>query len=241
MKKIILTLALLFLVSLSTVYAQGSVFNLSMNSNYLFTVQLDNNYISAPNRDFTFQNLSPGSHTLRIYKLKNYGARLIFENRIEIPFNSSVTTLFDRRNFLTTLSIHPLVAPVTSVQLSDCEQYRWNNNQVNSGPGGGNNVYYNQIEPMCGVEFNQFVHTLDNISFDSSRLNVAKQVVGNKYLTTAQVIRIMELFSFDSSKLDFAKFAYGRTIDKSHYFQTFNSLTFDSSVNELSRYISQNG
>jgi hypothetical protein len=49
----------------------------------------------------------------------------------------------------------------------------------------------------------------------------------------------MNLFTFDSSRLEFAKFAYGRTVDRNRYFQTYNSFTFNSSVDELSDYIAR--
>ena len=49
----------------------------------------------------------------------------------------------------------------------------------------------------------------------------------------------VDLFSFDSSRLEFAKFAYGHTVDRNRYFQTYNSFTFDSSVNELSEFIAR--
>ncbi|MBK6398682.1 MAG: DUF4476 domain-containing protein [Bacteroidetes bacterium] len=63
--------------------------------------------------------------------------------------------------------------------------------------------------------------------------------MSEKYLTTNQVIQIINLFSFDSSRLEFAKFAYGHTVDRNRYFQTYNSFTFDSSVNELSEFIAR--
>ena len=100
-------------------------------------------------------------------------------------------------------------------------------------------VYQNQPQAVCDAEFNEILGTLNNINFDSSRLNVAKQIVSEKYLTTNQVIQIINLFSFDSSRLEFAKFAYGHTVDRNRYFQTYNSFTFDSSVNELSEFIAR--
>jgi hypothetical protein len=240
MKKVIFTLMIQIFVALTTAHAQGSVFNLSMKSGSLYTVQLDNNYIAAPNRNFTFANLAPGQHYLRVFKVRYHGApKEIYSTNVNVQFSSEVNAELAYGRYFRILSILPIAPPVVCDNHSD----QWENDRPehhgHQGPGG--NVYYDQPLAMCDADFNELVRTLDNISFDSSRLNVAKQIVSNKYLTTAQVIRILDLFSFDSSRLDFAKYAYGRTVDQSRYFQTYNSFSFDSSVNELSRYIAQCG
>lgn len=224
MKKVIFTLVIQILVSISVAQAQGSVFNLSTNGNYLFTVQIDNYYMSAPDRNFTFQNLAPGNHYVRILKLRGrHNAKEVYSGFVSIPFNSAVNAVYERYGQLRIVSILALAPPcINPYQEEHC------NTTV---------VYQHCQQAVCDAEFNQILGTLNNINFDSSRLNVAKQIVSNKYLTTEQVIQIINLFSFDSSRLEFAKYAYGHTVDKNRYFQTYNSFSFDSSVNELSEYI----
>ncbi len=223
MKKVIFTLLFQVLVTISIANAQGSVFNLNTNGNYLYTVQIDNHYMSAPDRSFTFQNLAPGNHHLRILKLRGrHGAREVYGGFVSIPFNSAVNAVYEGYGQLRIVNI-----------LAFAPQY------INTYPQHCNEVvvYQNQSQAVCDAEFNQIIETLNNINFDSSRLNVAKQIVSDKYLTTEQVIQIINLFSFDSSRLEFAKYAYGHTVDKNRYFQTYNSFSFDSSVNELSSFI----
>ena len=57
MKKVIFTLLIQILVTISVAHAQGSVLNLRTTGNYLFAVQVDHQHVSAPDRNFTIQNL----------------------------------------------------------------------------------------------------------------------------------------------------------------------------------------
>jgi len=224
MKKVIFTLLIQILVTISIAHAQGSVFNLNTNGNYLYTVQVDNHFMSAPDRNFTFQNLAPGNHHVRIFKLRNrHNPKEVYSGFVSIPFNSAVNAVYERYGQLRIVNILALAPPCY-----DPYQDQHCNTTV---------VYQNQPQAVCDAEFNQILGTLNNIHFDSSRLNLAKQIISDKYLTTNQVIQIMDLFSFDSSRLEFAKYAYGRTVDRNRYFQTYNSFVFDSSVNELSSFI----
>jgi hypothetical protein len=220
MKKVIFTLLIQILVTISVAHAQGSVLNLRTTGNYLFAVQIDNQYISAPDRNFTIQNLAPGNHFVTIFRARaGHNLRQVFSGYVNIPFNSAVNAVYERSGRIRIVNVLALAPPVYTYP-----------SQV---------VYQNVITPICNADFNQLLHTLNNINFDSSRLSVAKQIISNQHLSTDQVIRIMNLFTFDSSKLEFAKYAYGRTVDRNRYFQTYNSFTFNSSVDELSDYIAR--
>ncbi|HNQ83646.1 MAG TPA: DUF4476 domain-containing protein, partial [Bacteroidales bacterium] len=56
-----------------------------------------------------------------------------------------------------------------------------------------------------------------------------------------QVKEIMKLFSFEESRLEFAKYAYGYTYDLSNFYIVNDAFSFESSIDELNKYIrSQN-
>jgi len=90
---------------------------------------------------------------------------------------------------------------------------------------------------MSNTDFEQAKATLEDISFDDTRLSTAKQIISSNCLNSGQVLSIMKLFSFEESKLDFAKTAYGYCMDRNNYFKVVNAFTFDSSKNELNHYI----
>jgi hypothetical protein len=93
--------------------------------------------------------------------------------------------------------------------------------------------------PITPSEANSLRNTIGNQSFESTKSNIARQMIGSRCLTTAQVRDILLLFDFESTRLDIAKFAYSRTWDQGNYHELFDVFDFDSSVNDLSKHISR--
>jgi len=48
------------------------------------------------------------------------------------------------------------------------------------------------------------------------------------------------LFAFEDSRLNFAKFAYAYTLDLGNFYKVNDAFTFETSVDELNRYIQGN-
>lgn len=91
--------------------------------------------------------------------------------------------------------------------------------------------------PMSQTEFNDARKSIESKSFEDSKMTTAKQVGRDRCFTTDQVKGIMGLFSFEDTKLEFAKYAYERTHDIGNYFKVNDAFTFESSIDDLNRYI----
>lgn len=91
--------------------------------------------------------------------------------------------------------------------------------------------------PMAPADFTNAKASVEKQAVDDSKLKVAKQIANSNCLTTAQVKEIMQLFTMESAKLEWAKFAYGKTVDPGNYFQLNDEFMFNSSVDELNKYI----
>ena len=52
-----------------------------------------------------------------------------------------------------------------------------------------------------------------------------------------QVKELLMLFTFEESKLDIAKYAYNHTYDIGNYYKLNDAFTFESSTDELNKYI----
>lgn len=94
----------------------------------------------------------------------------------------------------------------------------------------------NMVE-MTEVDFNQFLSTVRNQSFDKDREEYIKTYMKNAYMTTRQIKQAIKLLSFDSSKLDLAKFLFDKCVDKQNYFTVAEELQFSSSKSELNDYV----
>jgi hypothetical protein len=107
----------------------------------------------------------------------------------------------------------------------------------NYGGHQGGNPSGPQNLCMPTNEFNTALNSIRSDNFESGKLNKAKQIVSRNRMCTAQIIQIVRLFSFESNKLEFAKYAYQYCNDKNNYFQVTDAFSFQSSKDDLLRFI----
>ena len=91
--------------------------------------------------------------------------------------------------------------------------------------------------PMPSEQFIQVKQSIDSKSFDDTKLTMAKQVINSNCLLSSQVKEILLLFSFEDTRLELAKYAYGNTYDVSNYYTINDAFTFESTIDELNKYI----
>jgi hypothetical protein len=94
--------------------------------------------------------------------------------------------------------------------------------------------------PMNSTNFMDAKKTIEEGSFDDTKLSTAKSIVTSNCLSTDQVIQICNLFSFEENKLTFAQFAYAYTTDPKNYFKVNNVFSFSTSKEELNSFIQGN-
>ncbi len=144
---------------------------------------------------------------------------------------------------------------VTETTTTTTDQYGYGNNgggrrgggrgdRPNDGRGYGRD--YTPPPPAAPMEmdtrtFNDAKASINNASFENTKLSTAKTILSSHFVNTNQVMEICNLFSFENSKLEFAKYAYSRTVDQQNYFKVSSVLTFDSNKKALNDFISRSG
>ena len=101
--------------------------------------------------------------------------------------------------------------------------------------GPGEHSYTVQV--MNSEDFDLALRYISNKSFDSDRLEAAKEIVRHNWVSARQIASICRLFTFDSNRLEFAKYAYASCADKGMYFILDEEFTFSASRDELHKYI----
>lgn len=96
------------------------------------------------------------------------------------------------------------------------------------------------VRAMDNRSFADAKNTIQNASFDDTRLSVAKQTIEDNCMSVNQIIEVLALFSFESTKLSFAKYAYEYCMDPQNYFKVGNVFSFDSSKSQLMDYLQRN-
>lgn len=118
---------------------------------------------------------------------------------------------------------------------NDWDYFRKNGNKNNQNINPIRNSNY--LPAMNNNLFNQVKQTMQQQSFESSKLEFAKQSLDKNSITTSQVKELMSILTMEMDKLEFAKYAYDKASDKANYFTVANSLTMRLNRDDLLKYI----
>jgi hypothetical protein len=144
-----------------------------------------------------------------------------------------------RNNFNDYYSRQGQGRPANSNNPGNQEGHTYSNNpgnyQGNVNPG--TQVTYGSCR-VSQDEMNSIIKSINDQTFTSSKVSVAKQIIQAKRCFTSQQIKtLVDLMTFEDSKLDLAKYCYDYCIDRDNYYLINSSLTMSSDVEELSSYI----
>lgn len=110
----------------------------------------------------------------------------------------------------------------------------YSSNTINSN----NNTVVSSNCTVTMNDMNDIKSSINNASFDNTKITLAKQVLSaKKCFMVSQIKEILQLFSFESSKLEVAKYAYDFCSDKSNYYQVNDVFSFSSSKDDLTKYV----
>ena len=255
MKSIFLTIAIGFTV-LTTEANHFSALNLKMFDNGNFSVVLDDQPACSKAGFFSAPVIEPGYHKLKVvrYFSTPYGysmmQKVVYKGWINIPARSVVYANISCHNEFDVVKVEPYFCPPhghghghghgNGNGWEDDDEYDesgYENGYGHEGNGWG--APTPQPLPMCmsQMEFMQLKNSIESKSFESSKLQIAKQALSYNNFTSAQITDLMSAFDFESTKLDFAKSAYGKVIDKQNFYLVNNSFAFESSIQELNQFI----
>lgn len=196
------------------------------------SVAVNQQWMGAPGTTITVDNLIPGNHWISIARHHGfYGqSMVVFSGYVFIPEMSEVRSLLTRANRLKVMEVIP-IAPQPVCYNDDYGYDPYNNYGQPTG------YVYNAPIIISQNDFGLLRNSIANKSFESTKLEIAKQALHRYNFNTQQVAEMMRLFTFESSKLEFAKAAYNKTVDKNRYFIINDEFTFSSSISELNKYI----
>ncbi len=195
-----------------------------------------------PNPEYSFPNVSGGTHKIKVWKWKSMGWScapqkvLIYTGFVNLPFSSKVSSYIDCHGNFVIGSICPIVPPGPPPVC--CSWHGQYGGHCESGNGHGNDNWGGGwMMPMNPQDFHGLKMSMESKPFDNAKLIIAQQALYSNYVTSAQVAELMCLMTFEGTKLELAKIAYSRTVDKGNYYLVNNEFTFSSSIQELNQFI----
>ncbi|NOT51551.1 MAG: DUF4476 domain-containing protein [Chitinophagaceae bacterium] len=226
------TLLLSSLFSLSLFAFDGNRLSVSVISKKMdLKIEIDGKkYSMQEDNSFTLQNLREGNHSVKIYSEKMKGKGIFRSGRKqEVIFNSSV---YLRRGFHIDITVNRFGKVFTDERRID-DNDNWNDEEY----GYDDEDQFDGWKAVSDDEFYYMKEQIRKEWFETQRLSIAKVSMEGEHFTAKQVKELMFLFTFESNRLDIAKFAYRMTIDKEHYYMLNDALTFNTSKDELARFI----
>ncbi len=149
-------------------------------------------------------------------------------NRLDV-LKSVYLRAFDRGNF----SYADQLLPTATYKLDFTNFIKGNTTTTTT-----TTIVTNNNCTVTTTDMTDLKNTINNSSFDNTKMTVGKQAISaKKCFTVAQIKEILGLYSFESSKLEMAKYSYDYCIDKSNYYQVNDVFSFTSSKDELTKYV----
>ena len=253
MKKIFFLIAVLFInISAFAIPWQKSMLRIKEEHGRAISVTIDGKRFNKIGRSLTVNDVSSGRHMIKIYRYNSNGhgyanGILVYQGNLTLkPSHIYYLTIANKA-----LDIEENCCiddyghwnnNDTWDRYEDQDDNSWNNNnQWNNNPR--DNYNENTWDAYTGVMSNgRFQLLLDQVrkaSFESSKVNVAKQALRNNKITCDQLVSLLHEFSFESTKVQFAKDNYRNIVDKRHFFLINDVFTFQSSKDELTEFLNR--
>lgn len=237
------TLAIVSLFSMSLMAFDGTRLSISTTTTGKeLKFEIDGRQFSMKNNSITVGYMAEGYHQVKIFRESRKNG-FGFGRREEVVYKGSV---YLKRGFHTDITVNRFGKVLVDERRIDRnddwyqeeDEYYDDHNGYDNGQGNNNGGWNNGYgNVMRGNEFESVKESLRKEWFEANRLKSVKFIIDKNNFTTQQVKELMLLFTFENNKLEIAKYAYNKTVDKQNYFQVNEVLTFNSSKEELAKFI----
>lgn len=246
MRKLTFFIFVLVLIGIKSILSCDvkSSLNFSLYDGSNFSVVFNNTDYGKITDEVEFNNIQAGKYYVKVIKeMPNVPAtpNIIFSNYIIIPQDCKIFAVIDE-------SGHFYIYK----KISDYGRYKENHAGVcNCNCEACKNCVYKarndenneQLKDDCRYkamkenDFNDAIKTISDRSFESTKLDIAKQVISANTVTCEQLRNLLKTFSFEDSKIQLSEFAYDKLCDPNNISRIYDTFTFESSIQVLNEYI----
>jgi hypothetical protein len=249
---------IVFILALGSQAIAGGLSELKIrtNANVSLKVIIDGQVVSHNTSMVEVNSIPFGKHKVQVFQViksyNGYQQHALFSGEIYLPQNTVTHALIKHHKFI----IEEQFALYTKPNYKkphhtgygnyyDTKPITWQTQAHNVRPNVGlqHHGHYSEpipevVYPMSAQDFNHLKSAIENQWFSDEKKIVLRQALADDHLLTiSQVKNLIELFNFSGDRLEVAKMAYVNTVDRENYFQVYNSLRYNSSVQNLSNYI----
>ncbi|MDO7873193.1 DUF4476 domain-containing protein [Hymenobacter sp. ASUV-10] len=252
MNKVFVFLLLSWLAAGSALAAPLATAYFSSDKGVLFGLTLDGQALTrGPVRELRVEQLTPGEHWAEFALPGPRRSTVRLRSKVWLEPAAENRFVLVTRNGrppeLRAAGTTPLYAPGYGQPLPPPAP-----GYPNSNGGYGNNGYPNGNYPadpngryvapngyhvMSPQDVDALAASLKQRSFESTRLEVAKDALSQTSLYALDLQRLLRSFDFDASRVELAKFAYARVADPQNFYRVYEAFQFDGSVQEVRKAV----
>jgi hypothetical protein len=191
-----------------------------------FSLELNGQFYDFNQNMFSMPNIMPGMYNVRLHRwMPSFGNQgtwnIVYQGVVQVLAMHNTVLNYNSWTGATVQHLPMMTGPNMPYPPVP---------GMPSAPGMPIGGFFMGMDPLA---FDQFMVQLNNISFDSNKLDFAKFAVRQNGITVAQLRQALTRFSFDSNRLNLAQFAYQFTIDRHNYFMLQDAFTFQSNFRKL--------
>lgn len=210
-------------------------------------VVIDNRSYRTEDKALTLHQIRPGNYTIRVYRSR----RDVRDTRDRRPARANDRILGggNRNDLLYSATVYVHANHHLDIMINRFgkalvderplyDAYDPNRDEDDKDWDRGQNSGYRNA--ISAAEFDRFVQNVRGQWLTNSKLTTAREGIRRDYFTTDQVRTLLQLFNSDTDKLELARLAYARTVDARNYDQLYSVFAYQSSREQLERYIREN-
>lgn len=244
--KTIFTLTFLVITTLTSRAASSdgriTITNLGF---YDVLIEIDGKRYDNGSKTVNIPNIAWGHYTVKIVRLpgrtKGGGSteqeKLLHNNSIWVKPRQHVDIVITRSGKV-----------MTDEMSMDDQQYQYGaDTSIDNGYGnryddrmiyGDMGYYYTGNNwPLSRSAFNALRELMSSEASGTKRLDLAKEVIDQNYVTAMQVKLLADLFTSDDRALELAQYAYPKTINKNEFFVVYTRFLGRKSREKLSTFV----
>ena len=174
----------------------------------------------------TINNLSEGSHHLKLYTSSNTNSSSIDGSTVVPATKALYTKTFQLREGY---DMNILVKGNGQVSFTE----KVSPNAINNS----------SRTPMASGSFNTLVQKVSGRRYQSDRITLVKNALNStsNYFTTTQIRQLLTLITAESRRLELAKLSYNKVTDQANFSSVYDVLKSEASRDALDNYVVDQG
>lgn len=242
MKKLFTLLACFITLAAHADHARTAALHILNAERKDYTIIMDGEKYRSEKFNLQIVDIQPGPHEIVVLE-NNYHSAGRVQNSDKIVFRSTMYFLANMQyDYVLDLDNRLQITQVAELEMQYEDDHHGYDEQHDESQW---NHHHDDVQmaPACSImnsgDFNMMLSTLEEVTFEDTRVLQYRVAVQYAQLSVAQIAQVMNLFHFEDNKMIVAKESFALVWDRQNYYRLADAFTFSSSQEELLHFIQE--